>query len=73
MNTRILHWLAGLFTGYLLWVNLGAAILLATLFIFYQVVNEYATPDPLDFKDDIWDYTFSCFLGAGIGFVLRYL
>jgi len=70
---RILHWAAGLSTGYLCFVNLGAAILLAFLFNFFQCANEYATPGPLDFKDDIWDYMFSCFLGAGIGLVLFYI
>lgn len=70
---RLLHWLAGLFCGYLLWVSPTAAILLSALFVFTQVTNEYAKPNPMDFYLDIWDFMFSCFIGAGLGFLQFYL
>ena len=69
MLNRIIHWLAGLFCGYLCWINLGAAILLAILFNYFQVVNEYAQINKEDFQNDVWDFMFAAFIGVAIGFI----
>lgn len=70
---RLLHWLAGLFCGWLLWINPIVAILLSILFNWEQVTNEYAQPNPIDFDRDVWDFMFCCFIGAGLGFLQFYL
>ena len=70
---RILHWLAGLFCGYLFWVCPVAGIALAILFTFDQIVNEYAESNPMDFSKDIWDFMLASFIGAGIGLILRWM
>jgi len=69
MLNRIIHWLAGLFCGYLCWINLGAAILLAILFNYFQVINQYAHSDKKDFQKDVWDFMFAAFIGVAIGFI----
>ena len=70
-NPRPLHWLAGLFAGYLIWINPIAAILLCALFVVEQITNEYAEPNPMDFDRDVWDFEIATFVGVGIGFIIK--
>ena len=70
-SCRVAHFIAGIFSGFMLWRHLNIGIILILLFNFFQYINVKQNNDWEDYMWDTWDFMCATFIGAGLGFILN--